>query len=396
MTGVRLFAVRSSQLRVGLVALAATGLLAACSGVATETNESPAANESVAVISVRPEGGVGWRPDRPIVVEVALGTLDDVDVRTAGGHRVNGRMNASRTSWTSTKDFLRYNTRYVVTAQASDLAGLPTQETTSFRTERPKALVHTSILPGPGATVGVGMPIIVTFDEPVSRRAAAERELSVKASPAQPGGWYWVSDSMVRYRPKTYWQPNTEVHVHVALDGVKLGDGVWGDDDDTARFSIGDSLISTVDIGEHTMTVRKNGEVIREIPVTTGKSGWDTRAGTKVIISKDREVVMDAATLDVPENDPDYYRLNVEYAMRVTWSGEYVHAAPWSVSDQGRANVSHGCTGMSLENAAWLYDLTKIGDVVDYVNGVRSMEAWNGYTDWEIPWSQWQAGSALD
>ena len=91
---------------------------------------------------------------------------------------------------------------------------------------------------------------------------------------------------------------------------------------------------------------------------------------------------MDAASIDVDEGDPEYYRLDVEYAMRVTWSGEYLHAAPWSVSSQGDENVSHGCTGMSDEAASWFYNNSKIGDVVNYVNGNRSMEPWNGYTDW--------------
>jgi lipoprotein-anchoring transpeptidase ErfK/SrfK len=200
---------------------------------------------------------------------------------------------------------------------------------------------------------------------------------------------------MVRWRPKTYWRPGTDVMARSKLEGVNLGGGVWGDDDDLTRFTVGAATISTVDIGKHTMTVEQGGEVIRKIPVTTGKAGWDTRVGTKVIISKQREVVMDAATLDVDESDPEYYRLDVEYAMRLTWSGEYVHAAPWSVDSQGDDNVSHGCTGMSMADAAWFYNLSKPGDVITYVNGSRQPEPWNGYTDWNLSWDQWQKGSAL-
>ncbi len=395
MTGVRLIAVRSARMRAGLLGLAAAALLAACTPAGAESDQSPAASRSAAVISIRPVAGDVWRPDRPITVDVVAGTFDDVDVRTADGREVRGRLSRDGTQWRSTVDLLRFDTRYVVRAQARDEAGLLARRTSAFRTEKPKALVHSSILPGSGALVGVGMPVIVTFDEPVPNRGAAERGLSVTATPRQPGGWYWVSDTMVRYRPKTYWKPGSQVRVDVALDGVKLGDRIWGDDDDSVRFDVGDAVVSTVDIGDHMMTVRRNGEVIRTIPVTTGKPGWDTRAGTKIIISKDRKVVMDAATIDVAEADPEYYRLDVEYAMRLTWSGEYLHAAPWSVSDQGEDNVSHGCTGMSNEDAAWLYELSQVGDVVEYVDGVRSMEAWNGYTDWEIPWSQWRSGSAL-
>jgi lipoprotein-anchoring transpeptidase ErfK/SrfK len=282
-----------------------------------------------------------------------------------------------------------------VSAQAVDAEGRTTTVRAAFRTERPEQLVHTTVLPADGQVVGVGMPIAVTFDSPVPRRAVVERLLRVDTKPAVLGGWYWVSDQQVRWRPREYWRPGTEVTVKTALDGVHLGQGVWGDDEDRVHFTVGDAVISTVDIADHTMTVRRNGEVIREVPVTTGKPGWDTRNGIKVIISKDREVVMDAATIDVDKQDPEYYRLDVEYAMRVTWSGEYLHAAPWSVSSQGEDNVSHGCTGMSNANASWYYNLSKPGDVVEYVNGVRALEAWNGYTDWNMPWQQWRAGSAL-
>ncbi|MFZ0322595.1 MAG: Ig-like domain-containing protein [Actinomycetes bacterium] len=383
------------RLRAGLVGLVGVGVLAACTPAGSFSPLSPAATESDAVISVNPAEGQTWRPDRPIKVSVADGTFDAVSVRTVDGKTLRGRFNASDTTWRSTSGLLPFGTKYVVTARAKDAAGLPARVRSTFRTEKPKSLVHSWIVPGTGAVVGVGMPIIVTFDQPVPNHAVAERHLSVTASPQQPGGWYWVSDTVVRYRPKTYWKSGTTVRVTSNQAGVRLGDRVWGDDNDTVRFSIGAAMVSTVDIGNHTMTVRRDGQVIRTIPVTTGKPGWDSRVGTKVIISKDREVVMDAATLDVPKNDPEYYRLNVEYAMRVTWSGEYVHAAPWSVADQGHANVSHGCTGMSNENAAWLYGLSKVGDVVNYVDGVRSMEPWNGYTDWNIPWAQWRQGSAL-
>ncbi len=290
---------------------------------------------------------------------------------------------------------LAFDTKYTMRAEAVDESGLKVRRSASLRTVAPKNQVYTGITPYGNPTVGVGMPIIVTYDKPIMRKAVAERHLEVTTQPRTVGSWHWVGDQMVRWRPKTYWQPGTKVTVHSQLAGVQLGPDTWGNDNDTVHFSIGDSQISTVDIATHMMTVRRNGEVVRTIPVTTGKPGWDTRIGIKVIMSKDREVVMDAASIDVDKNDPEYYRLDVEYAMRLTWSGEYLHAAPWSVASQGHENVSHGCTGMSQEDAIWLYNSSQIGDVVKYTNGVRTMEPWNGYTDWNVPWKVWQAGSAL-
>ena len=352
--------------------------------------------ESRAVIAVPAEHDREFAPTQPIVVKAQQGTLTKVTVTDERGRPVKGKYSQRRMVWESKQAPLPFNTRYRVKATAKDSDGVATSTSTWLKTVKPKRTAYTGISPYGGSTVGVGMPIIMTFDQPVTRKAAVEEQLAVSTKPAALGSWYWVNDQMVRWRPKDYWKPGTDVTVRSSLEGVNFGDGVWGDDDDVARFSIGSATVSTVDIAKHTMTVTQGGQVIRKIPITTGKSGWDTRVGTKVIISKDREVVMDAATLDVDEGDPEYYRLDVEYAMRLTWSGEYIHAAPWSEAQQGEANVSHGCTGMSMADAYWFYNLTKVGDVVKYVNGTRQPEAWNGYTDWNMSWADWKQGSALD
>jgi lipoprotein-anchoring transpeptidase ErfK/SrfK len=144
------------------------------------------------------------------------------------------------------------------------------------------------------------------------------------------------------------------------------------------------------------MKVVRNGTLLRSIPISAGKPGFTTRSGTKVIIEKFRRKRMNAATTGISESDPEYYDINnVEYAQRVTYSGEFLHAAPWSVGSQGYANVSHGCVGMSTEAAGWLYGLTKIGDPVEVTGTDRHMELTNGYGDWNLPWREYKQGSAL-
>ncbi|HVQ87599.1 MAG TPA: Ig-like domain-containing protein [Actinomycetes bacterium] len=377
-------------------ALVAATLSACMSAGADDRNGLPGdAPTSAATISVRADGSNSWDPSRPVVIASQDGTLTDVQVRDRQGHKVAGDVSSDGTAWRTEGGLLKYNTGYTVRARAVDVDGLATRQSFRFRTVDPKTMVYSSITPFSRQVVGVGMPIIVSFDAPVPNRAAAERKLSVSTSPQTVGAWYWVSDQMVRWRPKEYWRPDTDVVVKSKLAGVNLGNGTWGNDDDRVAFTVGSEMISTVDIAKHMMVVKRGNEVLRRIPVTTGKPGWDTRVGTKVIMSKSRNVVMDAASIDVDPSDPEYYRLDVEYAMRVTWSGEYLHAAPWSESSQGEENVSHGCTGMSLANAAWFYNESKVGDVVNFINGTRQMEPWNGYTDWTMSWHQWKQGSAL-
>jgi lipoprotein-anchoring transpeptidase ErfK/SrfK len=153
--------------------------------------------------------------------------------------------------------------------------------------------------------------------------------------------------------------------------------------------------VSIVDVNKHTLTVYRNGAKARVIPVTTGKAEFLTRNGTKVILEKHTLKIMDASTVGISKSSPEYYRLEVPYAMRVTWSGEFVHAAPWSTAHQGRENVSHGCVGMSMSNAIWLFNLSSVGDVVKVVGSPRKLEPGNGYTDWNVAWNDWLAGSAL-
>jgi len=200
----------------------------------------------------------------------------------------------------------------------------------------------------------------------------------------------------VHWRPVTYWKPGTDVTVKADINSVPAGNGVYGQVSRSTTFHVGDSVISKVNVQTHRMKVFVNGKLMRTIPVSAGKPGFITRSGIKVIVEKFRHKRMDAATTGISQDSPEYYNLsNVEYAMRVTYSGEFIHAAPWSVGSQGSANVSHGCVGMSTENAAWLYSISKRGDVVDVTGSDRHMTLDNGYGDWNDTFAQYRQGSAL-
>ncbi len=256
---------------------------------------------------------------------------------------------------------------------------------------------YPSVAPIEGETVGVGMPIVVSFDLPVKERATFEENMHVRTDADIEGAWHWYSDHTAHYRPKEYWPAGTDVTVDLQLNSLHAGDGIYGQQDQVVPFTVGSRVISTVDTQRHTMTVEKDGQTLRTIPVSTGKPGKDSRNGTKVIMEKYDAVDMDAASTGVSEDDADYYNLtDVKWAMRVTTSGEFIHAAPWSVGSQGSSNVSAGCVGMSTDNAAWLYQNSKRGDVVDFTGSPRSLEPQNGWTDWNVDWATWKSGSALE
>jgi lipoprotein-anchoring transpeptidase ErfK/SrfK len=196
----------------------------------------------------------------------------------------------------------------------------------------------------------------------------------------------------VQWRPRVYWPTHSTVTVTADLAGVEIRPGVWGSTRKrTSNFDVGSAMISTVDVAAHRLTVRRDGKVLRVIPVTTGKAGMATRNGIKVIMSREISHRMDSTTIGIKKGEPGYYNIVAKYSMRLTYSGEFLHAAPWSAGSQGRANVSHGCTGMSTADAKWLFSRSKLGDVVVYKNSTRKLEWGNGYTAWNMPYSIWKS-----
>lgn len=396
--------------RPAAVLVAAALALTACTG--TDTGETPPTagtpvsppteptpTKSAAVVSSSLPARTRAVPvDHRLELTAEDGTFERVRV-TFGPRRrpLVGRLSDDETTWTA-RQRLEPGARYRVRTVAVDARGLRTTSRETFRAE-PLTLdqqTYPSIAPLAGETVGVGMPVIVQFDVAVTDRASIERRLRVESRPRQVGAWHWISDHEVHWRPRAYWQPSTRVTVHADINSVPAGNGVYGQLSRTSSFTVGDALVSRVDVAAHTMRVYRNGTLLRTIPVSAGKPGFTTRSGTKVIIEKFREKRMDAATTGISEDDPEYYNIeDVEYAMRVTYSGEFLHAAPWSVGSQGSANVSHGCVGMSTANAAWLYNLTRRGDVVEVTGSDRWMTLTNGYGDWNVRFAEYRKGSAL-
>ncbi|HEX5861254.1 MAG TPA: Ig-like domain-containing protein [Nocardioides sp.] len=332
--------------------------------------------------------------DAPVTVSADGGELSDVRVTSAAGP-VEGRVEGG--TWTSTS-LLEPGTDYRISASATRSDGEAVERTRAFRTVdlTLDQQTYPSIAPLEGETVGVGMPVVVTFDVPVTNRALFEKHMTVTSTPAQKGSWYWLSDSEAHFRPARYWKAGTDVSVDLDLNSLPAGNGIYGQEDRQLSFHIGDAHVYKVNAQTHQMQVFSNGELLRTLPITTGKPGFTTRSGVKVIMEKFESRRMNSETVGINRNSPEAYDIDdVRWAMRVTYSGEFIHAAPWSVGSQGYANVSHGCTGMSTADAGWLYAMTRRGDVVEYTGTDRPMTLENGYGDWNLAPAAWKQGSAL-
>ncbi len=327
--------------------------------------------------------------DAPVVVSISSGRLATVSVATdVGGDgeaSVPGQLDQDGARWASTPGAaLAPGTTYQVTANLVGTDGAPTVATSTFSTMTPANKLTARVSPLNGSTVGVGHPIALYLSKPVSDRAAVERRLTVTADPPVAGSWRWVSDSQLRWRPQQYWQPKTRVTFDAALAGVDFGGGTWGTESRKVAFTIGDSHVSVIDAATFQMTVSTNGQVERTIPVSLGREKYPTKSGVHVVMDKERTTIMDSATVGVPAGSSESYRLKVDWAVRISNSGEFVHAAPWSVKDQGRRHVSHGCVNVSVANAKWFFEYSQLGDVVEVKGTPVQIEATNGFGDWNV------------
>ncbi|ABL82640.1 MULTISPECIES: Ig-like domain-containing protein [unclassified Nocardioides] len=388
------------------LALTAALTLSACRsddlpGASALAGDGPSASASAEVPALRlvtsvQKGATDVAVDRELAVEARGGSIDSVSVSSPAG-KVPGQVRADGTRWVASGR-LEPGTSYTMTTVAAKTDGTRVSRTTRFRTQdlTLDEQTYPSVAPLAGETVGVGMPVIVSFDLPVSDKASFEKHMQVTSAPSQPGAWHWISDTEAHWRPKAYWKAGTDVHVDIDVNSVSAGHGIYGQESRELDFHVGDAHIYRVDAQTHQLKVFSNGKLLRTLPTTTGKPGFTTRSGVKVIIEKFPVKRMNSETIGIPAGSSEAYDIDdVQWAMRVTYSGEFIHAAPWSVGSQGYANVSHGCTGLSTANAAWLYAMSRRGDVVEYTGTDKPMTLTNGYGDWNESFQQYRQGSAL-
>ena len=398
----------SSRTAVGLAAATAL-LVAACTagtpaastlsptaaagtpGTAGTSGTSGTAAAAQQSFTISPAAGTkDASPSDGIAVTAGSGSkISAVTVKTTATEAVTGTLSGNGTSWHSSYA-LPTGQSYTVTATGTDSAGHPVTTASSFTTLKPATAFHAEIFEGADATYGVGMPIMLTFDHPITDKAAVERALTLTTSKPVVGAWYWDGSEQLDFRPRDYWPADTTVTFSSHLDGVEGAPGVYGVHDLSQTFSIGQSVIAVADTSTHRTQVYLGGRLTYTWPISTGKTVTPTPDGTYLTVEKSNPVRMIGGT----KGTPGYYNELVGYAVRFTFSGDYYHSAPWSVIDQGTTNVSHGCVNLAPEDAAIYYKLAVPGDPVTITNSSKAGNWDNGWTEWFLSWPQYLAGSA--
>ncbi|MEV5970939.1 Ig-like domain-containing protein [Streptomyces sp. NPDC051921] len=384
-----------ARIRIPLFLLTAVALTACSAATANEPAGPKAAGKDDApakVTVVPPAAG------KQVTVTASGGTLAQVKVVDADGTSLVGRTAANGVSWISDRKAAP-GTKYTVEVTSRTAGGKETTSKSTFSTPEADKVNKLTLAPGKNTTVGIAQPLSIVFDRPVKNKADVERQLKVTTSNNTEGSWGWLTDysgkDRVDWRPKDYWKPGTKVTLDATLNGTDSGGG-WFVRDYRTGFTVSDQAqVIKVDLDAKKLTLLRDGRTVRTIPVSGGTPGGDKRSwrGTAVLMAKEGTINMNSETVGLG----DAYNKDVDYSMRLTWSGMYAHAAPWNAAYFGRANKSSGCIGMSTEQASAFYALVRPGDPFEIkgedTKGV--VAPGNGYGAWNLSWTAWQAKSAL-
>jgi lipoprotein-anchoring transpeptidase ErfK/SrfK len=356
-------------------------------------------SEMAAGLALYPESGATQvPPDAVVSVTASVGTIRSVVATDAADRPLSGALAHSKTAWRSSETLLP-GSIYKLQAEIETPDGVTVSKTSTFKVLVPTAEVTATVYPTTDMTVGVGQPIVVTFDQPIyteaSQRSIASHFTVAESQPV-PGGWYWFSPYELHFRPESFWPAGERITVSGNLNGWNAGSGEWGAGLVSDTFSIGPAQISYANLQTDEMTVTLNGKTIAVYPISGGRPEYPTMDGNHLVLDKESVVHMVSSTVGIPVNSPNGYDEYVYNDVHISDSGEYVHAAPWSVSAQGVTNVSHGCVNLSNANSLAFFNFANIGDVVEVTGSPRPpVSGDHGVMDWSTPWSQWMAGQVV-
>ncbi|MEU6093826.1 Ig-like domain-containing protein [Streptomyces sp. NPDC047079] len=372
-----------------------------------KVDEAAAQKTSEAQIKITPgDGSDNASINNAAKVTVAKGVLSDVTMTTASGTPVAGQISADKKSWAPSGQLERATT-YKVAVTAKDSAGREAHENASFTTVAPAHSFIGNFTPESGSTVGVGMPVSITFDKAITNKAAVQKGITVTSSSGQEIVGHWFGANRIDFRPEQYWQEGSTVTLKLNLDGVEGTSGVYGVQQKTVTFKVGRNQVSYVDAKTKQMKVTQDGKTVKTIPISAGAPDHTTYQGQMVISQKFTQTRMNGATVGFKDSDGkgEYDIKDVPHAMRLTTSGTFIHGNYWgSPSVFGSVNTSHGCVGLQDKKgandpgtpAAWFYSHSLVGDVVVVSHtGDKTVSPDNGLNGWNMSWAQWKAGSAV-
>ncbi len=255
--------------------------------------------------------------------------------------------------------------------------------------------VHISLLNADGDEYGVGMPVIAYFSKRITDARALQQATTITVNGNRAAGaWYFEPSKAGKgpieghLRLQSYWPAHAQVHIGIAAKHLSGGGGLAFDDNLSLDFTTGARNIAVVNDDTHKMSVFTDGRQVFTFPVSLGAKRTPTSSGTKVIMEKGAQVCMKGTGYD---------ECGIKYTQRLTYGGEFVHAAPWNEQHiENGVDSSNGCTNLMPADAQRLFAAFRVGDIVQYpkTDGMR-MTLGAGYGDWNVAWDTWLTGGAV-
>jgi lipoprotein-anchoring transpeptidase ErfK/SrfK len=378
---------------------------------ATAAAELPMARPTPPLLGIAPfDGAEGISPlDKPAVA-VVDGKITGVTLTDDWGETVEGAVADNGTTWSPTRR-LNFARTYTMTVNSKSNGGVPLSRTTTFSTLVPDNYVHPYIevqggfAPNPDVRYGVATLVQAHFDEAITDKVLAEKNMIVRTEPPVQGSWNWISDTVAQWRPERYYQPGTKINVDINVFGLKLGEGLYGQTDAHATINIGAAHLAVANDITKQVSVFDNGRLVRTMPTSMGRGGttivagktfhWWTPPGIYTVLDKGEVVTMNSLTYGIPVGTADSYNRKIGWATRISTDGVYLHELNDTLWAQGNTNLSHGCLNLNTENAKWYFDFVQPGDPVEvrYTGGPPLTVADGG--SWSVPWKDWVKGSAF-
>lgn len=189
----------------------------------------------------------------------------------------------------------------------------------------------------------------IVFSEPVSNQDLIRTLVTI--TPKVDGTFSWPAPNRLEFKPAESWDHLQDVTISI-LGGPQAVRGISGGfvgADSMATFTTAPAKAIDVDISEQTVRLLENGVVVDTFLASTGVSGTATPLGDYTIYAKMSKIDMRGA---------DYFAPDVPWVM--VFKGDYtMHGNYWATAF-GRPS-SHGCVGLPVSTAKYVYDWTPIG-----------------------------------
>ena len=162
------------------------------------------------------------------------------------------------------------------------------------------------------------------------------------------------------------WTIATEDETDALMDSILAGEDFTRSPISQGSANSGDPLFGNtyieVDLDAQHMWYYKDGSVVMDTDIVSGKPSTPTPPGVFYVWNKERN-----ATLRGTNDDGKKYATPVDYWMPIDWTGVGLHDSPWQPAYGGNrweTAGSHGCVNTPPDVIAKLYDQVEVGTPV--------------------------------